>query len=605
MLKMATKTFALLLLSCCFGPVLMQAVDITNADRVANDRRSRPDLAPTAVAYYVVPSLSSVKRLPNVFPGDGQFAGQLQIVAAKGEFAPASFVVYPNTDVAKAELKATALTGKAGTIPAGNIDLKIVKCWYQAGTAWYSYFADITGREMVPELLLNDEDLIRVDTRTRDDYLRVGDQFIWISNPLSVNVPFNAETTPVADAKTLQPFRLEAGAFKQFWVTVKIPKDAAPGIYTGNLELSGAGVTAGTIPFVVRVLPFELPAPATYYDLNREFYTVVYNEPGYPDILKKNGGDRAQADRKMLAIYENMRDHNIRHPIIRDYRPDNKDAFIRQLELYRQAGLATDPIFGAIPAIPSYGWMGSVSNVPLHEQSRDVTLLPRVDAADEIVTRLFGHPTVYCFGWDEPSQRLVVAERNPWKYVHDKGLKIYSTGTDNHLKFAAYNEDFVNIPGDISRDRAAKWHAVGARITNYASPHTGPENPDFMRRIHGLQLYKANYDGLGNYIVSCNEWNDFLGEEYNYRQFNMTYPTRDGVIDTLAWEGMREAVDDVRYATLLKTLAAKAIATGKTEAQYAGRQALKWLELLDENSADLNTARLEMINYILKLSEVQ
>ena len=77
------------------------------------------------------------------------------------------------------------------------------------------------------------------------------------------------------------------------------------------------------------------------------------------------------------------------------------------------------------------------------------------------------------------------------------------------------------------------------------------------------------------------------------------------MIDTIAWEGMRAAVDDVRYATLLKTLAAQAVATGKTENQYIGRQALKWLELLDENCADLNTARLEMINYILKLSEVQ
>ena len=109
----------------------------------------------------------------------------------------------------------------------------------------------------------------------------------------------------------------------------------------------------------------------------------------------------------------------------------------------------------------------------------------------------------------------------------------------------------------------------------------------------------------GKVAISHAEWNDFLGDEHNFRQFNLTYPTRDGVIDTLAWEGIREAVDDVRYATLLKTLAAKVIATGKTENVYLGRQALLWLERVDETSADLNTARLEMINYILKLKEVQ
>jgi len=605
MKKTATKTILLALLGCSSGSLITQAMYPATADRVSNDLRERK----VSFAYYAVPALSSVKRLPNVFPADGKFAGELQIVATKGEFEPASFVVYSFTNVAKAELKASALTGKDGTIPAGNIDLKVVKCWYQAGTAWYSYFADLTGREMVPELLLNDENLIRTDSTTKDNYLRVddprGSQFVWISNPVSVQVPFNSEITPVADAKTLQPFRLEAGAFKQFWVTVKVPKDAKPGLYSGSIELSRDGVKAGAIPISVRVLPFELPTPATYYDPAREFYTMLYNEPAYPEILSKSGGDQAHADRKMLALYENMRDHNIRHPLIRDFRPANKEAFIRQLELFRQAGLATDPIFGAVPAIPDYDWMISVANVPLSQQSTNVALLKRVDESFEIVTRMFGHTNFYCFGWDEPSQRLVVAERNPWKYVHDKGLKTYSTATDGHFKYAAYNEDFVNIPGHVSREKAEKWHALGQRITNYASPHTGPENPDFMRRIHGLQLYKANYDGIGNYILSCSEWNDFLGAEYNFRQFNMTYPTLDGVIDTLAWEGMREAVDDVRYATLLKTLALKAVATGKTEAQYAGRQALQWLELLEEKSADLNTARLEMINYILKLSEAQ
>lgn len=42
-----------------------------------------------------------------------------------------------------------------------------------------------------------------------------------------------------------------------------------------------------------------------------------------------------------------------------------------------------------------------------------------------------------------------------------------------------------------------------------------------------------------------------------YRDHNLTYPTADGVIDTLAWEGFREAVDDVRYLTTLENLLKK------------------------------------------------
>jgi len=564
-------------------------------------------LAGAPLTYYTVPAMSSVKRLPDTFPSDGELCGTLRIIAAKNEFEPASFVVFPFADAANAELKASALTGMAGTIPAGNVDLKIVKCWYQGGTAWYSYFADYTGREMIPELLLNDEKLIRVDTDTKDNYLRVdypeGTGYRWISNRVAINLPFNADTTPVADAKTLQPFQLVAGQFKQFWVTVKVPADAAPGIYTGSIAVVSGGATVAAIPVSLRVLPFELPKPMTNYDETREFYTMMYNGPSYQDIFKNSGADKAHADRKMLAIYKNMFDHNIRHPRVTDYRANTEDQFIRNLEILRDSGCATNPLFGAIPSIPPYGWMGSVRNTPLAKQDLPGALISRVDAGYEIVRKMFGHSNVYCFGWDEPSKRLVLAERGPWKYIHDKGLKIYSTGHDSHLTYAGYNEDFINGPGEPTRERAEKWHSIGCRITSYAAPHTGPENPDFMRRVHGLQLFKANYDGLGNYKVAAYNWNDFLGEKYNFRRFNMTYPTQNGVVDTLEWEALREGVDDVRYATKLKSLARRAIATETTENIYKGRQALQWLEMTDVKAGDLNTIRVEMVNRILALSE--
>jgi hypothetical protein len=576
------------------------------ADRVAAQVRAPGSTVSLPVTWYAVPALSPVKRLPDSFPEDGELGGAVKMVAARDEFEPASFLVFSANDIEKATLAASDLSGPGGTLPASCVDLKVVKCWYQSGTAWHSYFADNKGHELIPELLLNDETLVRVDASTRDNYLRVdepeGSQYVWISNPFSVNVPFNAETTPVADAKTIQPFRLEAGLFKQFWITVKVPRDAAPGVYSGTLALSAAGMKPVSIPLAVRVLPFALPTPVTYYDPSREFYTMLYNDPQYPSVLKMSGGDRAHADRKMLAMFENMRDHNIRHPLLnRDFKTGFADVFTRQLELVREAGLATDPLFGAVPGIPPYGWMTSVTDVAISNQTVPPELIKGIDESSDIVKRLFGHSNVYCFGWDEPSRRLVVAERKPWTYLHDKGLKVYSTAQDEHLKYAAYNEDFVNIPGEVTRERSGKWHALGQRITNYAYPHTGPENPDFMRRVHGLALYKANYDGIGNYILTCQGWNDFLGDAYNFRGFNMTYPTRDSVVDTLEWEGIREAVDDVRYATLLKTMAAKAIATGKTESVYAGRRALQWLELMDEKSADLDTVRLEMIDRILAL----
>jgi hypothetical protein len=84
----------------------------------------------------------------------------------------------------------------------------------------------------------------------------------------------------------------------------------------------------------------------------------------------------------------------------------------------------------------------------------------------------------------------------------------------------------------------------------------------------------------------------------------MVYPGTEEPIDTIQWEGFREAIDDVRYATLLKQLANRAIESGKTENIYQGRMALQWLVLLDAKGCDLHAARLEMISYILKLENM-
>lgn len=586
--------------------------------RSAAETRVRADIAQSAekraavfdrFAYYTVPAMSNVKRTMDTYPVDGTLAAPVRIVAAKGEFEPASVVLYPFSDAAKVELKVSDLVGKNGKLPGASIDVKVVKVWYQGGTAWYSYFADSSGRQLVPELLLNDENLLKVDRKTKDNYLRVdypkpnGTEYVWISNTKRIDAPFNDHKEPVADAPTFQPFTFEAGSFKQLWFTFEAPK-TAEGIYTGTISITVDGKQQGAIPLEVRVLPFELPDPKTNYDLSREYYTSTYNSNHLGHYLEKNGSDWGKAKDRLLLEYVNMRKHNMLYPMIPEYK-DSEAVQTAQLELYKKAGLHTDAIFGSVPAVPSYDWMTSpeVKNSLIENQVIPEDFLQRLDRGFEITTKVLGPTTIYCFGWDEPAMNIVTAQRKVWKYLADKGLKVYSTGHATHLLYGGYNEDFLNSGGGYSRESAAQWHAIGARITNYATPHTGPENPDFVRRTHGLDNYKEDSDGTNNYILNGSSWNDFLGEDYNFRSFNWVYPGQNAPIDTIQWEGYREAIDDVRYATLLKQAANRAIATGKTEQIYAGRMALQWLVLLDAKQCDLNAARLEMISYILKLSD--
>lgn len=560
--------------------------------------------------YYAVPAMSNLKRTMTTYPEDGALAAPIRIVAAQGEFESASVVFYPFSNASKVELKVSDLTGKSGKIPASAVDVKVVKVWYQTGAAWFSYFADADGRELVPELLLNDENLIKVDRVKEDNYLRVdypqpkGPQYVWISNPANIQVPFNDHLEPVSDAGTLQPFGFQAGEFKQIWVTLEAPKDAK-GLYAGTISVMVDGKSEGAIPLEVRVLPFELPDPKTNYDLTREYYASMYNANTLSVYLKQNGGDMEKAKKRLYNEYVDMRKHNVIYPMLRDYVQGEDEAFIAQLETYKKAGLRTEAFFGGVPAIPPHDWLTSpeVKTNPIEKQPMPEMLIRRIDRASEIFDKVIGPTTIYCFGWDEPAMQILTAQRKPWRYIHEKGLKTYSTAHEAHLSYGGYNQDFVNYGGKYSKESSAKWHAFGARITSYASPHTGPENPDFVRRTHGIDLYQADADGTNNYILNGFPWNDFADRAINFRSFNIVYPGIDAPIGTMAWEGFREGIDDVRYATLLKQLAHKAIATGKVDSIYNGKMALQWLALLDGKTCDLNAARLEMISYILKLRD--
>src|SRR5450756_2215923 len=115
--------------------------------------------------------------------------------------------------------------------------------------------------------------------------------------------------------------------------------------------------------------------------------------------------------------------------------------------------------------------------------------------------------------------------------------------------------DTGNIAGTLDSITVAQFHSVGHRTFNYANPQLGLEQPETYRRNYGLTLWKAGYDGALDYAYQSSfggfAWNDF--DDPTYKNITMAYPTMNGVIDTIEWEGFREGVNDVRYlSTLLK-----------------------------------------------------
>ena len=233
-------------------PYIGQLVDAaTQQVSVANGER-RDDAGSQGVSVYVLPHpTGSFKILSDSFI-PGYLSDDLSIAASPGEYEPASFVVHALSEIDSLELTATELKGANGSLPPSSIDIKVVKCWYQGATAWLHFenhydpeLPKHDQRVLVPELLLNDDSLIRVDYEKQENYLKVrewatdAEKYVWISKEEEFFPDFTGLS--IKDSPTLLPLNIPAGTNQQFWVTVRVPEAASPGTYTGTIEMKAAG----------------------------------------------------------------------------------------------------------------------------------------------------------------------------------------------------------------------------------------------------------------------------------------------------------------------------------------------------------------------------
>ena len=550
--------------------------------------------APFAVC--AVDPLSGIRRTPDLFPVDGDFTGPVRLMAAKGEYEGASFLLFGFEDLPAVELSASDLVAKGGArIPAAESALKVVKVWYQQGTAWGGYQSDTKRRIATPELLLNDETLIEVNHKRKENFLRCDyggeTSYRWISvmGPHVDGLPGSEPKYGwIHDADSLRPFSVQKHAFKQIVLTVHVPKSARPGLYRGAVSARVSGKKVADIPVEVKVLPFELPRPATYRDLNRPFLFSAYM--CYMDIVSSP------------KLAKNMAAHNLLNPFVPEiHTPTDAEALRHALV---EAGLDTNVLLRAVAGA------GTTTSYPPKETDRNydrfVASTNRTKQTMDILRETFG-PDVksYAFAMDEAPPETVRAERATWQAYQKAGASITAT-TDYH-PYLLFCLDMANLPCQASPIRKLgvdELHDANPDmlVSWYADPHSGPENPDYTRRLYGWQTWRANYDMTCQYVLFRDNWNDFfVWDEPYLRGLMIAYPADHDIIDTLAWEGCREAVDDIRYATLLRQLAEKARASSDSDTVYVGRAALSWVAQVDHRRSSLESLRLEMIRRILDL----
>jgi len=548
--------------------------------------------SPEEVLIHVVQPLSSKQILPNTFPLPGEPKRVIDIVACRGEYEPASFAVRPLVrDIAGLLVEGTDLVGYQGTISRDNLDIRIVKAWFQGGGGWETIDQSRLGRgsTLVPELLLKDDHLVKVDQEAKRNQIRLdfpgGARYVSTNDLASANerLIIPAHTFPVRDATQLQPVDISRNETRQFWVTMHIPATAIAGTYEGKIVLKENGTIVGSVDLRVTVLTFDLAKPNLTYSIY--YRGQLSDEPTISSELKS----RIQFE----AELRNMIAHGVANPTV--YQRLDRRQLSDVFAIRERVGIVPDALY----------YLGTGTGNPATTEGLK-ELLNRI-------TYLMGIPAVnrfretYVYAIDEAKDEKLNSQQKAWSVVHGVGAKVFVAGYKGTFERIGNTLDLLVLAGRPNKEEIQKFHAIGGKVFSYANPQTGPENPHLFRRNYGLDLWRNGYDGAMPYAYQESMgfiWNDI--DHSRWRDHVFAYPTVDGVIDTLAWEGFREAVDDVRYITTLEKSLANIKSSRLEDKHGLILEADKFLEdLRGYTGDDIEGMRRRIVSYIIQLESMK
>ena len=493
---------------------------------------------------------------PDALVIDGKLTDEFELTLAKDQFVPVCFLLRADADINNLRFEVSPFTDSQGEKKSAiQSDLRVIKWWYQDHGGRSGL--ERTGVKILkPELLLHDDSLIKVNKAKRGNFVRVyknSSKYIRSDNPNGLS-RIDAGNLPDKDAATLMPLNIKAKTNRLFWLLINAKKNAPAGEFSSEINVYSKRGKLGTLKVKLRILPFILDKP--YYSSSIYYRSPNYtNEPGYPPCYSTG-----QAWKQYRMEMENLRDHGV--DMVRFDRPIVQmtwkmwpcmEDILRRLKIRKSLGMRTDVVF---------------LNYPVQNPQNPQDLKELENKVRKLVAELTKHGVkeVYFYGLDEARGKRLLSQRKAWEAVHRGGGKIYTAGFSSEGMYKEFGNllDLFICEGELSREKSQKWHNKGKKIGSYGNPQGGLEKPELYRKNYGIRMWQYGYDVAMTYVyhnapIQTNgslltAWNDFALNSDIMKQLMMVYPTAEGVIDTLQWEGYREGVNDVRYVTTLERL---------------------------------------------------
>lgn len=408
-----------------------------------------------------------------------------------------------------------------------------------------------------------------------------------------------------------RPWTMSAHSTEFFWCTVKVPDDAKPGAYQGELTVSASRKPVGTIRIVLDVLPIPLSDPPFALGCN-------YSRP-----------DDDPDGRILAAHFQDMREHGMTcvAPLYNWHQPVH-DADTRELgaalEAYKKAGFP-GPFYWAPPMdlqLTDLAGYGDETSRRWQQKYLKVMRLMHEEV------RKHGVPTLFSIGDELTNKGLegVKTAGHLAKFVWEELPEIATTSDMNGYREVMAMSPYLNVATFNNGWDGADHHNQGRRLLNRPfleelQSQTGAipwfVNAGSGRFPFGFFFWKMSRYGVRGKI----EW------YYNLRNESgsLVRAQKDAIYPTLDYERCREGIDDLKYLCKLESLVAaaspalpevrkakdllQAIADGIADdwTLYEGKSGLrfpedgfaKWDPEKVASFGRLNAIRIELANAIL------
>jgi len=458
----------------------------------------------------------------------------IEIFGIRNEYITAQFVIKANEDIERVTVSVSPLRHVEGSasLPVSNIR--------------WNFVGSIPIEENTPKY--RKSDLIRSAPARFPDYL--------------------------VEEKEIS---IEKGKYQAVYLTIKIPRDAKAGSYKGAIAVETDRGNR-TLPVQVTIYPLTLP------DERHLFVTEWYTTSNFK---KFHDIDPSDSERfyNMLKVYaENMAEHmqNV-FRVSLDLITTKQDSdgklkfdfsrFDKWAEIFWKTGGMDLLETGFVARFGEGGWSSNeivLRNFPVREESTSRTVMvPGKEFLPQFLPAFERHlrekdwldRTVFHIA-DEPSNHNIMSWREASAFVHRyaPALRridaIETTHCFDSLEIWVPKLDHLATWYDVYRKAQDQGYELWLYTVGIFQKGSFPNKTVDVPLIESRIMHWLNYRfALKGYLHwGFNHWTDapFTAPGRHNGDGWHVYPKKDGLLNSLRWEQMRNGIQDYEYLWMLE-----------------------------------------------------